>query len=498
MPYKRLTRAILILTGHITASRECADCTTTMKRDTAIFLAIVSLSWLPLTGGQPGSGLVFPWITVALAENVEGARTWKTLAELSAEEKSRLDLTEQTPRHPNVPYLPAEAYPFQLPFSAEEMGYRLMEFTQRPRWSCAFANLFGSITSEGFLLGKGMNISYSAYPSPGGVEVQLATKPGEEVYRYLTQGVFPPESQGAQNLLIKYRTDHEFTKKEDLFNYSLSTRRVRHQNQMRRSDKFPYMAQSFDDASGRDAWEFSWRILGTDVLRQTVRFPVTRQTVTIADGDTLYEIPSANLKLMGDEYPHYTADGGVPCYVVEARARDEWLPGYYAPRIIYWLDQHALYPLRAELYDREGRLHQVEVRITKLFNPALKERGYGPFVILDWDVPLDLMTYIIRDGHRLVDWSMDDRMTFFSPDFMRRQWFLKPVKSQFDVDTPEEFFLRPALEAGKFPAERHIQLDAALEARMHAQEEAGRLVFETVQPQAEQHVKMRNMQPSGR
>jgi hypothetical protein len=363
------------------------------------------------------------------------------------------------------------------------MGYRLMEFTQRPRWSCAFANLFGSITTEGFLLGKGMNISYSMYPAPGGVEVQLVAKPGEEVYRYLTQGVFPPESQGAQNLLIKYRTDSQFTKKEDLFSYSLSTRRVRHQNQMRRGDKFPYMAQSFDDASGRDAWEFSWRVIGTDILYQSVRFPVTRPVVTVADGDTLRDVATTSLKLMGDDYPLYTADGGVPCYVVEARAREDWLPGYYVPRIVYWLDQHAFFPLRIEMYDREGRLNQVEVRMTKLMNSALKERGYGPFLIVDWDVPLDLMTYIVRDGHRLMEWSAEDRITFFSPDFMRRQWFLTSVKSQLGVNTPEEFFLRPALELEKFPAERHIQLSAQLEERIRAQEAAGHLVFEAPQPQ---------------
>jgi len=169
--------------------------------------------------------------------------------------------------------------------------------------------------------------------------------------------------------------------------------------------------------------------------------------------------------------------------VVEARAREDWLPGYYAPRILYWLDQYAFFPLRTEMYDREGHLNQVEVRMTKLMNPALKERGYGPFIILDWDVPLDLMTYIVRDGLRLMEWSAADRLTFFSPDFMRRQWFLTLVKSQLGVNTPEEFFLRPSLESGKFPTERHIQLSAELEERIRAQDAAGHLVFEAPKPQ---------------
>lgn len=422
------------------------------------------------------------WLTVPTvwAETAASGKTWRTVEEFSAEEKARVDLTDSTLRHPDIPYLPAEPYPFQAPFTAEEMAYRMMEFTQRPRWSCAFANLFGSITTEGFLLGKGMNISYSAYPAPGGLEVHLQSKPGEEVYRYLTQGVFPPGAQGSQNLLIRYRTDPAFTKKEDLFSYTLSTRRVRHQNQMRRNDKFPYMAQSFDDASGRDAWEFSWRLLGADVLHQSVRFPVTRPTITVADGDAFHEVATAQLKLMGDSYPHYTADGGVPCFVVEARAREEWLPGYKVPRIVYWLDQYSFFPLRIEMYDREGQLNTVEVRTTKMMNPALGERGYGPFLILDWDIPLDLLTYIVRDGHRLKDWAEADRDTFFNPDFMRRRWFLTPVKSLLAINTPEEFFLRPSLEPGKFPQERQIRLDPRLQARIKAQDAAGRLVFDAL------------------
>jgi hypothetical protein len=46
------------------------------------------------------------------------------------------------------------------------------------------------------------------------------------------------------------------------------------------------------------------------------------------------------------------------------------------------------------------------------------------------------------------------------------------------LNSPEEFFLRPALELGKFPIERKIQLSPELTARIEAQEREGRLVFE--------------------
>jgi hypothetical protein len=67
---------------------------------------------------------------------------------------------------------------------------------------------------------------------------------------------------------------------------------------------------------------------------------------------------------------------------------------------------------------------------------------------------------------------------FFSPDFLRRVWFVAPLKSQATVPNPEAFFLRPALYREKFPQERQIKLSPQLEARVRAQETAGRLVFE--------------------
>ncbi|HKA52857.1 MAG TPA: DUF1329 domain-containing protein, partial [Candidatus Binatia bacterium] len=370
-------------------------------------------------------------------------------------------------------------YPFTPPYTAEEMGYRMMEFTQRPRWSCAYANLFGSISSQGSLLGQGRAVNLVAYPPPEGTAGELARRPGEEVYRQLTQQLYPPEAYTSQTLVIRYRTDKQFVKKEDVFAYSPTSRRVRHQNPLRRNDRYPQMAMTFDDASGRTAWEFSWSLLGTDILSETVRFPATRPRVTITEADGSYrERATKDLKLMGDDYPFYTPGGGVECYVVEARTREDWLPDYPASRILYWLDKHAFYPLRTETYDRDGKLSRVEVRLTKMVHAALGERGYGPFIQVHWDLATDLLTYNIRDGIRLMRWEPTDALTFFSPDFMRRQWYLIPVRSYLGIDRPEEFYLRPGLEPGKFPAHRAVQLPAELAERIRAQDAAGRLVFE--------------------
>ena len=376
---------------------------------------------------------------------------------------------------------PLRCIPIPLRTSAEEMGYRLMEFTQRPRWSSAFANLWGSISPQGVLMNPGKSITFMDYGEPVGVEAEFLRKPGEELYRYLNQNVSPPDSEGSQRMTIRYRTDQEFTKKEEAFMYSPSIRRVRHQPSFRRQDKFPNQAQTSDDSTGRDAWEFTWRVVGTDVLHQTVRFPTTRPTIVVGNTNdgVLHEVRTTDLKLMGDAYPHYTTDGGVECYVVEARAREDWLPNYYAPRILYWLEKHSFYPLRVEQYGQDGKLAFVEVRLSTMFNPTLGDRGYGPFFLLYWDIASDIMSYNVRDNHRVKQWTPDEQKFFFYPDFMRRQWYLDTsVKSQAEVSHPDQFFLRPALDEEKFPGERPIQLPDEVAAHIQAQEAAGRLVFE--------------------
>ena len=74
-------------------------------------------------------------------------------------------------------------------------------------------------------------------------------------------------------------------------------------------------------------------------------------------------------------------------------------------------------------------------------------------------------------------WSEADKKIFFSPGFMRGEWFLEPPKTLMVLNSPDEFYLRPALEREKFPGERKIELPADLEIRIEAQEREGRLVF---------------------
>ncbi len=260
---------------------------------------------------------LFAGVWVGQAEEVEKdkSREWKYLSELSEEELKLIDLSTNTPRHAKLPYLPAEPYPFSPPYTAEEMGFRATEFPHSPRWSCVHADVVGSINSWGHLIEQSKVVVLVDYRTPEGLVGEVYhTASGEIFTTSLAQYTGPPERYGNQLLSSRYRVDKTFTKKLEMYIYTPSLRRVRRQPQPRRGDRFPNLAFTFDDGFGRDAWEWSWRIIGTDVLYQTVRFPNTRKTITLTDStNTYHEMPTSQVKVMGDDYEFYTPDGGVEC-----------------------------------------------------------------------------------------------------------------------------------------------------------------------------------------
>src|SRR5581483_10269720 len=192
-------------------------------------------------------------------------RTWRYLNELSEDERKNIDPRTDTPRSAALPYFPAEPYPFTAPYTAEEMGIRSMEFPHMARWNHVQIEDYGTIMPTGYLFG-GKIIVLAMHVQPEGLEGYLQTKPGAVFTRWLSQDTAPPENLGNQLLMVQHRTDQQVTTKTDMFGYSPVLRRVRRFPQPRRQDRFPDQPITFDDFLGRDAWEFTWRIIGTDVL----------------------------------------------------------------------------------------------------------------------------------------------------------------------------------------------------------------------------------------
>jgi len=405
--------------------------------------------------------------------------TWRIVEHMSAQDKAHFDPATSTPRHPNFPEMPAELYPFEPPYTAEEMGYRSAEFPHISRWSATALDVFGSITSSGYM-NQGQAVFYVSQEYGFGLESYLYKAPAGKVQsRWAMYDTFPPENEGSQSLWIPYRTDHEFRTKMDFFVYSPQLRRVRRLPAPRRDQRFPDNAQTFDDVVGRDPWEFQWSLLGTDVLYETVRLPNTRPTIMLNRGERGFvERSSSSFKTMGDNFPHYLPDGGVACWVLKATPRDDWLPGYLEGALVLWLEKTTFFPLRQEKYDRDGKLMTIEVRLAEHVNAKHGTFGYAPLINVYWNIPNDLISYSFHDPHYPHDWTEEEKNMLFTAEFMRRDWLLEPLKSEVRILKPEQFYMRPKLHADKFPETRDTSLPADTEAHLKAQNQAGRLVFE--------------------
>ena len=425
--------------------------------------------------------------SIALLVTMGGTRivaaeepTWRTVDQLTAEERALYDPNTSKPRDSALPYVPAEPWPFKPPYTAEEMGYRASEFVHISRWHYSVVDVFGVITSSGYI-NQGVSVGYIMQTTPPGLENYIhGVKAGDVHSRWTLYSVFPPESEAEQQLWIINRTDPKVATKMDFFVYSPTLRRVRRQPQPRRDQRFPDNAQTFDDVVGRDPWEMEWSLVGVDRIRETVRYPNTRPTITFNDGGkNLVEYKTADIKPLGDQYPFYNADGSVDCWVLKGRIREDVLPGYNEKTLLFWVDKHYFFPLRVEKYDHQDQLMMIEVHNSKLENPARKEFGYTSHTSVYWDLPHDFLSYSQHDGHGLRQWTPEEQAMLFTPEFMRRQWLYEPVKSQALIRKPDQYFMRPALYEGKFPNERKIVMSPELQARVQAQESAGHLVFES-------------------
>jgi hypothetical protein len=421
-------------------------------------------------------GLIFTGVTAANAQEA----TWRTVENLSIEDRAVFDPATSTPRDSVIPYIPAERYPFEAPYTAEELGYRSSEFVHMSRWSNVLIDVFGVVTSSGYI-NQGASIALATTRGHNGLAGYIYdTKAGEVYSEWMMYDTFPPENEGVQQYWTPYRTDKEFRTKVDFFVYSPQMRRVRRQPEPRRDQRFPDNSQTFDDVMGRDPWELEWQLLGTDVLFETTRYPNTRPTITLNTADQgLVERQTASIKMMGDTFEHYLPDGSVGCWVIKGTMKPDWLPDYKEKYLILWIEKNTFFPLRIEKYGPDGRLMLVEERVAQHQIPERGDLGYASFNSVYWNVDHDLISYSFHDAHEYREWTKEQEQMIFTPEFMRRQWLLEPLKSQVRIEAPEEFFLRPHLYPEKFPSHRNLTLSPEIRARYNAQEAAGKLVFQT-------------------
>ena len=405
--------------------------------------------------------------------------TWRTLDQLTAVELKRVDISAKVTAGDGL-QLPAEEWPFKAPYSAQEIGYRLMDFTHAPRWSHVVADAYGVLTKAGYLT-QGITVGMIQQVYEPGAQGQIASKPGDIHQRQMFFYTYPPRDKGLLSMWSMRRTGLEQPTKLDSFIYSPTLRRVRRQPAPRRETPFSNMVQSYDDIAGREAWEFTWRFLGADTIYETVRFPSTREQITLSRADgSFYDMPTAEFKMMSERYPFYRTDGGVDCFVVVAEPNRDWLPDYKVSKLIYWVDQFYLYPLRIEQYDENGDLKTVQVRFAQQDNKNLSGGyGYTNIITVYYDIQQDLISYSVHDGLMLHTWT-EEEVAMFTPDFLRRRWLKYPRQSHSLVMAPDQFYLRPKLLQDRFPEERPIKITPDVARRIEAQEQNGYLTFSEI------------------
>ena len=145
--------------------------------------------------------------TARAGENDNHGKTWKTVDELSAEEKALLDLRAETPRDAEIPYLPLERFPFTAPYTAEEMGIRAMEFPHSPYWNCTLIDIAMSVTNTGFMDQRVTIIPILYLPEGGFAEYLYTRKPGQEVYRWFPNRCPRPSATVVRPYMSASRTD---------------------------------------------------------------------------------------------------------------------------------------------------------------------------------------------------------------------------------------------------------------------------------------------------
>ena len=431
------------------------------------------------------------------------AKTWKTCEEISEAEKNELQMdcrwSSETPRDSNVPYAPAEDFPFQPPYTAEEILYLADIITPNYRWD-----------TDLIVNGKTINTRGSLYENQGSVVFHITTDEktywnrvkklkGGDVLQYIfVKYNLPPSNYGFGFIEVGYKiVPGEGIKPADRWLYLPSLRKVRRVPAPRREDVVPQYDFTFDDSVGRPPWEYNHRIIGTDIIypEQYYRLPPQDRSWVKPYTWQIAKLNWRNLPLLGlpdpsplgiapYTYPDTRPDEGVMCYVIESKPKPEMLPGYYVGRLLQWVSVKDKLLLRVEEYDpKEDNLFFIfEFRHLNLY-PEKERMGITRFQTHYWDIRIDHMSdaayiYFPNNERNYKDPQLYNPQRLLQVDF-----FDHPLNS-FDMTLkdPRLFPLRPELWPDKFPSFRGnkvmANITSEIQERIKKENAAGRLVFD--------------------
>jgi len=431
------------------------------------------------------------------------AKTWKTCEEMSEAEKNELQMdcrwSHETPRDPKVPYAPAEDFPFQPPYTAEEILYLADLITPNYRWD-----------TDLIVNGKTINTRGSLYENQGSVIFHFTTDEktywdrvkklkGGDVLNYIyVKYNLPPSNYGFGFVEADYKiVPGENSKPADRWLYLPSLRKVRRVPSPRREDVVPQYDFTFDDSVGRPPWEYDHRIIGTDIIypEQYYRLPPQDRSWVKPHTWQVAKLNWRNLPLLGlpdpsplgiapYTYPDTRPDEGVMCYVIEVKPKLDFLPGYYCGRLLQWVSVKDKLLLRVEEYDpKEDNLFFIfEFRHLNLY-PEKGRTGITRFQTHYWDIRIDHMSDAAYIYFPNSERNYSDPQLYNPQRLLQVDSYEHPLNS-FDMTLkdPKLFPMRPELWPAKFPEHRGKQvmtlITPEIQERINKENAAGRLVFD--------------------
>ncbi len=369
-------------------------------------------------------------------------KTWKHVDEMTKEELAewKIDLgwSADKPRHKDFPHLPAEIYPFEAPFTGEEITFLAEDIVFPGRYCKNEGAHVAAVNKRGHMLQFSYMFKTKFYYE-GFAEKLYKLQPGDIEVQHLLVWDFPPEERGRGLLLQDLKDSPDSPREQERWMYYNSLRRVRRVQGGSGQDNLLETDFTYDDDIMRDTWEHSHKIIGID---------------------TIYEVNGRN-KFMGDNGP-YTSDGGVECYVVLSKPGTPWCSrdDYYLSQWVIWYDRHTFAAVRIEQWDKKGNLVKIHGKCYENWEKMSKQPRDNRDQLsrmewYAWDLDIDHETWARINPPSL--YNADCPENIFTVRAMKHQRAWRDdMKNVPRLKHADELPPRPPLWQDKFPKNREV------------------------------------------
>lgn len=301
---------------------------------------------------------------------------------------------------------------------------------------------------------------------------------GDIVTKMRLLWVYPPAINGRNILFWDYLDTPDNRVDCDRWLYSPNLRRVRRLAGGDRADTIGGGDYTYDDITGREVYEWNYKILGVDYV-----YPEETGFDT-----KVFDKMGFHKGVDLTPYPKGPDGKAIKCTVVEATPK---LPDYYLGKIITWecepTEDFPCVDIRQEQYDPEGKLWKIRTRYWEYVDQYSPYMDHQPYYVMGgagkyakgwrrvwhtmewvWDIQIDHRTYY-HFFYWAIPWEKFDEVIkdeWETPEFMTSETKVMPQELRKYQETfPKYEELMPLLPQrqplwpDKFPEARKINPD---------------------------------------